>query len=221
MPRRVRVVIPGLAHHIIQRGNNRQSVFEKDADYLQYCYWLTKYATMHEVEVVAYCLMTNHVHFIMIPKDEEGIGRALNTVQMRYAQYMNKERKTSGHLWQGRYYSCALDDAHLYRAIRYVEQNPVRARMVKEAGMYSWSSARWHLGFDRKSKIFLKEATIMDKKEWRGYLKGADGEFDEEIRLKTQKGLVIGCSEFISGLEKRFGRILRELRPGRPTNQRK
>jgi len=101
--------MPGLAHHIVQRGNNRKPVFEKEADYIQYCHWLTKYAIMHEVEIVAFCLMTNHVHFIVIPNDEAGIGRTLNTVQMRYAQYMNKERKTNGHLWQGRYYSCALN----------------------------------------------------------------------------------------------------------------
>ena len=124
MPRQSRIVIPGLAHHITQRGNYRLCVFDKDANYKQYCQWMNEYSTEHNLDIITYCLMTNHVHFIAIPPKEETLSKVFNTVHMRYAHYLNRQRKVKGHLWQGRFYSCALDDAHLYRAIRYVENNP-------------------------------------------------------------------------------------------------
>ena len=79
---------------------------------------MNEYSTEHNLDIIAYCLMTNHVHFIAIPPKEETLSKVFNTVHMRYAHYLNRQRKVKGHLWQGRFYSCALDDAHLYRAIR-------------------------------------------------------------------------------------------------------
>ena len=146
MPRRARIVIPDHPHHVTQRGNNRQIVFFDEEDHRRYCYWINKYAQEYHVEILAYCLMKNHVHFIAVPKDQDGMARLFNTAHMRYAQYLNEKRSTCGHLWQGRFYSCVMDDEHLYYAIRYVEQNPVRAHMVQYPWDYSWSSARWHVG---------------------------------------------------------------------------
>ena len=216
MPRKTRIIIPGQAHHITQRGNNCQRVFENPADYLQYCAWLNKYAAIHKVGILSFCLMPNHVHLIMDPQDAEGIGRLLNTVQMHHAQYMNKKRRTSGHLWQGRYFSCILDDAHLYRAIRYVERNPVRANMVPAAWEYPWSSAHARITQGNNSAISLKETTAINGEDWKAYLQEADEEFLETIRIKTQKGLAIGSKRFLGKMENRLGKILHELKPGRP-----
>lgn len=216
MPRQARLVLPGLAHHVTQRGNYQQDVFHKNEDYLTYCHWMSKYASLYGLDILAFCLMTNHVHLIVIPHDYESMARTFNTVHMRYAQYHNRQWKIKGHLWQGRFYSSALDDQHLYRALRYVERNPVRARMVKNAWEYPWSSVRWHLGMDHKSGIFLKKTTIVDKKEWRGYLMEEDEEFNKEIRLKTQRGLIVGGRPFIEKLERKLKRSLICLNPGRP-----
>ena len=132
MPRQSRIVIPDTVHHITQRGNYRQDIFDGPNNYRQYCEWINKYAQEYDVEVIGYCLMRNHVHFIVIPKQENSLAKLFNTVHMRYSQYINRKRGVKGHLWQGRFYSCILDDAHLYRAIRYVENNPVRAKIVKQ-----------------------------------------------------------------------------------------
>ena len=104
MPRQARIVIPGIAHHVTQRGNYQSAIFEQDQDYRKYSYWIKEYASEYQVKILAYCLMTNHVHFILIPKTEDGLARLFNTVHMRYAQYINIRRKACGHLWQGRFY---------------------------------------------------------------------------------------------------------------------
>lgn len=157
MPRRLRIVIPGLAHHITQRGNNRQIVFDENIDYLKYCHWISKYSLLCGLDILAYCLMPNHVHFIAIPRDTESISRTFQFTQMRYAQYMHEKRGASGHLWQGRFYSCVLSESHLYRAIRYIERNPVKGQSVKYAWEYEWSSAKWHVGMEKNDKHLPKE----------------------------------------------------------------
>lgn len=219
MPRTERIVIPGLAHHITQRGNYQQAVFVEEVDYLKYCSWMTQYAAVYDVDILAFCLMTNHVHFIAIPQQEDSLARTFNTVHMRHAQYMNKKRAVKGHLWQGRFFSCVLDEQHLYQAVRYVERNPVRANMVKRPWDYAWSSARWHVGIDNKSKIFLKDTAFMEQQVWKEYLCGEDEESAEEIRLKTQRGLVVGSKELISALEEKLKKSLVCLNPGRPVKQ--
>ena len=178
MSRIARVVVPGLAHHITQRGNNRQAIFEEETDYLNYCQWMNKYAEQSDLEILAYCLMINHVHFIAIPKREESLCKAFHTVHMRYAQYAHNKRGTSGHLWQGRFYSCPMNQRHMYRAIRYVEQNPVRSHIVKKAWRYPWSSARWHVGLARTPDINIKNTHLVDKNEWKEYLSEGDEDFE-------------------------------------------
>ena len=153
MPRSARIVIPDIPHHITQRGNYQQEVFDNNDNYKQYCEWINEYAQKNSVDILAYCLMGNHVHFIVIPKKENSLAKLFNTTHMRYSQYLNKERGMKGHLWQGRFYSCLLDDAHLYRAIRYVENNPVRAKMVKNAWDYEYSSAKDHTDMRNKPLI--------------------------------------------------------------------
>jgi putative transposase len=216
MPRKIRIVIPNEAHHITQRGNCRQRIFEEEKDYRQYLECLERYARENEVSIQAYCLMSNHIHVIGIPNRESSLGKLFNVLSMRYSQHVNRKRKTFGHVWQGRYFSCVLDSEHLYRAIRYVERNPVRAKLVKEAWEYKWSSAREHMGMNKERKFGLKESLKMDKEEWKKYLMGDDKEMTEEIRKKTQRGLVVGKESFIKEIEKRLNRSLECLNIGRP-----
>lgn len=215
MPRQARIVIPNIAHHITQRGNYRQVVFEEDTDYKKYCCWVNEYATEYKLDVLAYCLMSNHIHFIVVPQREESLRRVFNTAHMRYAQYMNRKRKAYGHLWQGRFFSCLLDETHIYRAIRYVERNPVRAKMIKCAGEYEWSSARAHVSMG-ESMIRLSKSFDMKGNEWRRYLRDGDPEIEAEIRLKTQRGLAVGTQRFIKRIEQKIKRSLECLNPGRP-----
>ena len=195
-------------------------VFEVDADYKKYLLWLKEYSDKYHLAILGYCLMNNHVHFIVVPENEESLSRVFNTLHMRYAQYANYKKKMKGHLWQGRFYSCLLDETHLYCAIRYVERNPVRANIVKRAWKYKWSSARCRCGEEDESIINISKNFKISAEEWRKYLIGEDEEIAEEIRLKTQRGLAIGTNNFIKQMEEKIGRSLKCLNPGRPKRKR-
>jgi putative transposase len=146
MARLARVVVPGLPYHVTQRGDGRQRVFFADADYAAYRDWLAEAAGEARVSVWAWCLMPNHVHLILAPQDEDGLRRALARVHRRYAGFIQSRRRRTGHFWQGRYGAVAMDEAHLAAAYRYVNLNPVRARLVERAEDWPWSSARALLG---------------------------------------------------------------------------
>ena len=126
MPRIARPVFPGIPHHITQRGNRRENVFFSDGDRAAYLSWLANYCAKFAVRVLAYCLMTNHVHIVAIPATGDALENVFRPLHTRYAQRINRSRGWSGHLWQGRYFSSALDESYLWAAIRYVERNPVR-----------------------------------------------------------------------------------------------
>ena len=220
MPRLPRTVFANLPHHIAQRGSNREDVFFTDEDREAYLSWLKEYSDKHQVEILAYCLMTNHIHLVAVPATEDGLQRVLKPLHMRYAQRINRERGWKGHLWQGRFFSSPLDDAYLWAAVRYVERNPVRAGMVKRAENYRWSSAAAHCGKEIDSLITLKSSSnkkILSIDDWSAWL--AEGDEKEEIqtlRKNIEKGLPCGTEGFIKRLGKLVGREL-EYRPqGRP-----
>ena len=146
MPRLARTVCARVPHHITQRGNRREEVFFTDDDRHAYLAWLKDYAEKYEVHILAYCLMTNHMHLIAVPASEDGLEKVLKPLHMRYAQRVNRTRGWKGHLWQGRYISSALDEDYLWAAVGYVERNPVRARLVRKAENYRLSSASAHCG---------------------------------------------------------------------------
>ena len=140
-----RVVVPGIPHHVTQRGNRRQDTFFRDADYREYLYHMAEWCNRCGVEVWAYCLMRNHVHLIVVPESEDGLRRAIGEAHRRYTRYVNFREGWKGHLWQGRFASFPMDEEWLIAAARYVELNPVRAGLVRRAGEYRWSSALAHL----------------------------------------------------------------------------
>lgn len=141
-----RVVVPGVPHHVTQRGNNRQDVFFCDDDRLAYLRMLAAECRRHLVEVHGLCLMTNHVHVVATPATAPSLAQAIGRAHWKYAQYINRMHGRSGHLWQGRFYSAALDEAHFWTTLAYVERNPVRAAMVDRPWDYPWSSAAAHVG---------------------------------------------------------------------------
>lgn len=157
MPRRARVVFEGVVHHITQRGNYRQNVFEDDSDKSKYIEFIREYSEKYGMKIYAYCLMSNHVHFIAAPVKEDSLAMTFKYSNMRYSSYFNKKNKRSGHLWQGRFYSCPLQFEHALEALRYVERNPVRARMVELPWEYEWSSAREHVGFNGEIDTSTKD----------------------------------------------------------------
>ena len=127
-----RVVVPGEPHHITQRGNNRQDVFFTDEDRRFYLETLKERSERYGVKILGYCLMTNHVHLVAVPRAAESLSKGIGGTHLQYARYVNRLHGRSGHLWQGRFFSIPLDAAHAVFAVRYVERNPVRARMVRK-----------------------------------------------------------------------------------------
>jgi putative transposase len=219
MPRIARIVIPGIPHHITQRGNNRQDVFFLEDDRRHYLDILRVQSAKWGMEVLAYCLMTNHVHLVAIPQAQDSLAKAIGRTNFVHTQAINRLHRRTGHLWQNRFYSCALDDAHLIAAVRYVERNPVRAKQAKRAWTYPWSSAAAHIGEGDPSGLlnlqFWRER--WSPGDWRDMLSGAEDERDlRQLRLSTSRGRPLGSDSFLSKLERLVGRRLRPLAIGRP-----
>ena len=219
MSRLARVVAVGLPHHITQRGNYRQDVFCGDGDRLIYLGLISEYCKPARLRLIGYCLMTNHVHLIVVPEREDSLARGLGQAHCRYAHCANARRHSTGHLWQNRFYSTVMDEPHLRSAMRYVERNPVRAGMVADAGEYAWSSASAHLtGLDVTGMLDLQYWTArMSLEEWRSEL-GVAEEADElaAIRIQTATGRPLGSREFVAALGRKMRRVLEPRAIGRP-----
>lgn len=224
MPRIARAVVAGYPHHITQRGNYGQTVFDEDEDRGIYLEWLCEYKARCGLEVWAWCLMDNHVHLVGVPQRQGSLGQALRSAHMRYANYLNRKRGAAGHLWQGRFYSCVLDEQHLWAAIRYVERNPVRAGLVERAEEYRWSSARAHVSGS-------PDGVVDGGPQWCAGLTGVGGwpswlgqpeELGKLQRLRshTRTGRPLGDQGFMAKVEAYLGRRLRALPRGRPTKRR-
>jgi len=212
MGRVARVVVPGAPHHVTQRGNRRQQTFFSDADYELYLSFMSKYCTMHDVELWAYCLMPNHVHLIVVPGKQEGLRRAIGEAHRQYTLRINSREKWTGHLWQGRFSSYAMDETYLIAAVRYIELNPVRARLVKHPQEWAWSSARAHIKGENDGLIELQPLRSMVG-DWAGFLESAVTEI-ESLRKHQRTGRPLGNDDFIQKCEGLLGRVLRRRKPG-------
>jgi putative transposase len=186
MPRAARIVVCGVPYHITQRGNNRQEVFLDEQDYLTYLRLLAHYARARGLEILGYCLMSNHVHLIAVPTLETSLAQAVGHANLRYAQIANERYERSGHLWQSRHYACPLDRAHLVAAMRYVERNPVRAGLAEEPWEYPWSSAAAHVGGTDQYALLAFDGWRREwsPAAWRDFIAGPDDDWQlERIRL--------------------------------------
>ncbi|MBK8324019.1 MAG: transposase [Betaproteobacteria bacterium] len=218
MPRLSRTVIPGVPHHVTQRGNRQGRVFFSDDDCDAYLEWLAHHCRRREVEVIAYCLMPNHVHLVLVPPAENGLERALRPVHTRFAQRINRLQGWSGHLWQGRFFSAPLDGDYFYATVRYVERNPVRAGMVARAEDYRWSSAAAHCGW-RGDRILTQDPgwnrALDAVGEWSRWIAADEGEVDrDEIRESTRQNRPCGSEEFVRAMASIVGRDLQRRPQG-------
>ena len=221
MARLARVVIPGLPHHVTQRGNRRQQTFFNDGDYAAYLELMSEWCREEGVEIWAHCLMPNHVHLIAVPKSENGLRRAIGEAHRRYTRRINFREKWRGYLWQGRFASFIMDEPYLLAAVRYVELNPVRAKLAINAEEWPWSSARANLsGHDnRLTKIAPLLAMVAD---WRGFLNSAIREEElRDLREHGRTGRPLGSATFLEHLEAVVGRVLKPQTGGRPPKLRK
>ena len=222
MPRLARSVFANVPHHVTQRGNRREDVFFADEDRETYLEWLKEYSEQHGLAILAYCLMSNHIHLVAVPATEEALQAALKPLHMRYAQRLNRLRGRKGHVWQGRYFSSPLDEAYMWACIRYVERNPVRARMVRKAQTYRWSSASAHCSLREDNILTTDPRWIKQLRQvgdWSGWL--AQGDAPDELtvmRRHIEKGLPCGTQSFIDTLGKLAGRDLHYRPQGRPSN---
>ena len=219
MARLARLVIPDLPHHVTQRGNRKQEVFFGAHDYRAYRALVAASCERMRVRCLAWCLMPNHLHLILIPRSPEGLRKALGEAHRRYSRRINAAHDWTGYLWQGRIASYPMADAHLLAAVRYVELNPVRAGLAKRAEDWPWSSARAHVG-GRADGLTDLAALAGVHRNWRAMLRrgleAGDLAEDERaaIEAHARTGRPRGGAGFIEALEAGTGRILRRRKPG-------
>ena len=224
MPRLARVVVPGLPHHVVQRGNRRQDVFFSDTDREAYVRFLRDACERSGVEVRGWCLMSNHVHVIAVPEGEESLACAFSDAHVRYTRMVNSREGWRGHLWQGRFGSSPMDGRHAVAALRYVERNPVRAGLVRAPWRYEWSSAAFHAGEAESDALVASRGGWFAELRagWREFLAEPDEEeFVARIRREAAVGRPVGGASFVARLERRLERNLTRARPGRPKKKRR
>jgi putative transposase len=214
-----RVIVVDVPHHVTQRGNARQVILTNDADRAIYLDLLRRYTDLHQLSLLGYCLMSNHVHLIVVPRKADSLAQTLKHAHGSYASYWNVNHSSSGHVWQGRYYSCPLDSAHLWAALRYTELNPVRAGLVRTAEEWKWSSADAHCAAAVDDLLEMKTwRSRWNASEWREYLTGEETETElKSLRQSTHTGRPLGSPEFVEALEKSMHRSLAPRAAGRPT----
>jgi REP-associated tyrosine transposase len=214
LARLARVVAPGIPHHVTQRGNRRQLVFFRESDYRLYLRLVGAKCRAAGVEVWAFCLMPNHVHLILVPRDPGGLRAALAEAHRRYTLAINKRMRWTGYLWQGRFSSFPMDEQHLLAATRYVEQNPVRAGLVARASDWPWSSARAHL--NGRDDGIVRVRPLLDRVgSWEALLgESLSATALAEIRAVERTGRPLGPSMFVRQLESQLGRRLAPRKPG-------
>jgi len=229
MPRQPRLDIPGIAQHVIQRGNDRKPCFFRESDYLRYLQALRELSMREHCAVHAYVLMTNHVHLLITPSAKGRVSRMMQSLGSRYVRYVNDRYHRTGTLWEGRYKASLVDsDSYLLCCYRYIELNPVRARMVAEPKDYRWSSyganafgARDPVIRAHPNYLALGEDTAMRHAAYRTLVNGAISEQDlQAIRLHLQRQHALGPDGFRASIEAQLGRRAGPARIGRPRKDR-
>ena len=214
MARLARVVIPGLPHHVTQRGNRREAVFFGDDDYRAYLSLIAAAAQAANTQIWAYCLMPNHVHFIMTPTHEDGLRAVLAEAHRRYTGRINARFRQTGHLWQGRFGSVPMDEDHLLAAARYVAMNPVKAGMTAKPEDWPWASTRAHLR-GQDDQVVATAPLLGRIADFAAFLSdepapGVEATFERAHSV----GRPLGGEDWLRDLEQRTGQVLRPARRG-------
>jgi len=216
MARLARIVVPGRAHHVTQRGNRREAIFFEDGDQAIYLDLLAEQTAKHEAQVWAYCLMPNHVHLILVPAHADGLGLAVGEAHRRYTNFINARGRWTGHLFQSRFASAVLDDDHFVRAVRYVSLNPVRARLAGSPEQWQWSSARAHLAGEDDALVRVRP--VLDRiPHFQALLDASANDDFTALRRAEATGRPLGADDFVADLERLLGRPIARRAPGRKT----
>jgi len=225
MARLPRLTAPGLPHHLIQRGNNRQSIFVDEVDCLRYLDDLAELAALYGLAIHAYVLMPNHVHLLATPSESDTLARVMQALGRRYVRWFNSRHRRTGTLWEGRFRSTVVEtDRYLLACMRYVEMNPVRAGLVDDPAAYRWSSHRHQLGQTADPLITehavywaLGNTPFERQLAYRRLFEQGqlEGEVDA-IRRATQRGWVLGEEGFVEEISTKARRRAWPIRPGRP-----
>lgn len=224
MPRRARVYIPGLPYHVVQRGNNREACFIEPENYQFYLELWQELSTRYGVAVHAYCLMTNHIHFLVTPSTKTALSNTMKVVGSRYAQYINKTYRRTGTLWEGRHRASLVQaERYLFTTMRYSEMNPVRANMVSRPEEYRWSSygvnawgdESWLTAHDEYMRLGQSEddRCYAYRELFRYALSEEDLHF---IRKAAHYCQPVGDDRFRADIEQQYGIKLGEMKRGRP-----
>lgn len=216
MARLPRLVVPDHPHHLTQRGVRSMDIFTSDEERSVYLAFVAEECKRHGVEVLAWCLMTNHVHFIAVPKTATSLARAFGEAHRRYTRMKNFAEGVRGYLFQGRFSSSVLDQTHLFAAVRYAEQNPVRAGMTMLASDYAWSSARFHLGLAEHDPLVTDRDLLGLVTDWEEFLCSDDTDGITQVVTATRTGRPAGDETFLAELEKTTGRNICKKPAGRP-----
>lgn len=213
-------MIPLLPHHVTQRGGRRQDVFFTPDDRSVYLELLTLYAHRYDLEILAYTLMTNHVHHLVVPHEKDSLRWTFQMTHKRYAEYINTRSKWTGHLWQARFFSSPVDETYFWIALRYIYRNPVEAKLATHPADYPWSSASAHCGrgvnphIQTGGRYGIRIATRADMTQW--LKKPSDPEHVKKLRTCTSRDLPTGSDDFLDSLEWQYGVRAHPPKIGRP-----
>jgi putative transposase len=190
------------------------NTFFREEDYQAYIALMSEWCRKCKVEVWAYCLMPNHVHLIAVPESQDGLRRAIGEAHRRYSVMVNRREKWTGHLWQGRFSSFPMDETYLLTAARYVEMNPVRARLTTDPYAWEWSSAKAHA--EGRDDALVKASPLLEMVgDWKLFLSDVGEDDAGKIRGHERTGRALGGEAFLDSLESTLMRVLRPQRAGR------
>ncbi|MBI3283705.1 MAG: transposase [Burkholderiales bacterium] len=228
MARLARLVIPHQQHHLIQRGNAGTPIFRDTQDYAMFLDWLKEAARQFQVAIHAYVLMPDHLHLLLTPADESGLGKMMQWLGRHYVPYFNRKYQRSGTLWQGRYRATVIEAARYFVPCSiYIESNPLRAEQVADAADYPWSSYRHHIGMlidplitDHPLYWALGNTPFQREAVYREQMQASLPEREmRELTLATLKGWMLGSDAFKAEMSKLTARRVEPIKRGRPRKQ--
>ncbi len=225
MPRKPRFFLPSIPVHAIQRGNNRQAIFFDTADYVYYLDKLKEASIKYRCQIHAYVLMTNHVHVLVTPGNQDSLSRMFQYVGRYYVPYVNKIYNRTGTLWEGRFKACIIEESdYLLNCYRYIELNPVRARMVVNPQDYRWSSYKAN-ALNYSEELLTPHSVYLDlgkdqecrKEAYRRLFQiDMSDEMLDAYRSAIQSGTPLGSGGFITTIERRLKVSVGQMKRGRP-----
>ncbi|MDN3639934.1 transposase [Simiduia curdlanivorans] len=227
MPRTARLILPNTPHHIVQRGHNRNAVFVEPRDYQYYWDNLAEWKTTLGLKLYAFCLMTNHIHLIVEPGEyPTDVGELMKRLAGRQTRLVNKLERRTGSLWESRYKISPIQtDTYLLHCCRYVDLNPVTAKMVAKAEDYPWSSARASIGMQTldwldksPSYMALADTESQQQARYHDFLRAqSDAQrVHSFIQAAAERNQLTGSPKFVEEIAQRTGRRIEHRGPGRP-----